>query len=302
MNDDNLDENKNENILESHLDNLTGTVLEPIRYTEINDDFNLATSVNKPSILYENFEENNKNIQINNINEDNNNNPNQKQPKKYPSKLYMNQTNNNNSKKNKYRFKIIFIGESSVGKTSIINRFLKNFFVENYECTISTELKTKILELDKNNQAELEIWDTAGEERFSKITKQFYKDSYGAFIIYDITNRESFKRIENWIKDINESASKDIIIGIVGNKNDIKKNRQIEYEEGENYSNNHNALFFEVSAKNGNNIDAAFQQMAYKIFEKVQQGSFNDIIDRVNGRDSIKINHKNKNKKNKCCS
>ena len=135
-----------------------------------------------------------------------------------------------------------------------------------------------------------------------KITKQFYKDSYGAFIIYDITNRESFKRIENWIKDINESASKDIIIGIVGNKNDIKKNRQIEYEEGENYSNNHNALFFEVSAKNGNNIDAAFQQMAYKIFEKVQQGSFNDIIDRVNGRDSIKINHKNKNKKNKCCS
>ena len=246
MNDDNLDENKNENILESHLDNLTGTVLEPIRYTEINDDFNLATSVNKPSILYENFEENNKNIQINNINEDNNNNPNQKQPKKYPSKLYMNQTNNNNTKKNKYRFKIIFIGESSVGKTSIINRFLKNFFVENYECTISTELKTKILELDKNNQAELEIWDTAGEERFSKITKQFYKDSYGAFIIYDITNRESFKRIENWIKDINESASKDIIIGIVGNKN--------------------------------------------------------DIIDRVNGRDSIKINHKNKNKKNKCCS
>ena len=249
MNDDNLDENKNENILESHLDNLTGTVLEPIRYTEINDDFNLATSVNKPSILYENFEENNKNIQINNINEDNNNNPNQKQPKKYPSKLYMNQTNNNNTKKNKYRFKIIFIGESSVGKTSIINRFLKNFFVENYECTISTELKTKILELDKNNQAELEIWDTAGEERFSKITKQFYKDSYGAFIIYDITNRESFKRIENWIKDINESASKDIIIGIVGNKNDIKKNRQIEYEEGENYSNNHNALFLKLVLK-----------------------------------------------------
>ncbi len=304
MKDDNLDENNKENILESNFENLQASNIESNRYTEIPDDFALGATMNKPSILYENFEDNNMNSQINkinNINDNNNNNTEQKKSmtnqKKPPSKLYMNQTNIINNNINKLKFKIIFIGESSVGKTSIINRFLKDIFFENYECTISAEQKKKILKLDKNNVAELEIWDTAGEERFRTITKQFYQDAYGAFIIYDITNRESYKRIENWIKDINQSAPTDIVIGIVGNKNDIKNKRVIEYEEAESYSNENNALFFEVSAKNGNNIDAAFQQMAYKIFEKVQKGGFIDIRIRENGRNSIRLHEKKKKKK-----
>ena len=309
--DDNLDDNIKENILESNFDNLFQSNLESNRYTEINDEFPFNVTINKPSILYENVEDNNNNLQINknnNINDNNNNknDPNQKKDitnqKKIPKKIYMNQTNINNNKK-KLKFKITFIGESSVGKTSIITRFLQNIFFENYECTIVAEEKKKILNLDNNNLAELQIWDTAGEERFRTITKQFYKDAYGAFVIYDITNKESFTKIEHWIKDINDSAPKDIVIGIVGNKNDIKNKRVVEYEEGENYSNKINALFFEVSAQNGNNVDAAFQQMAYKIYEKVQKGCFNDIIIRESSRESIKLNHKvnKKKKKPKCC-
>ncbi len=310
MKDDNLDENNKENILESNFENLQASNIESNRYTEIPDDFALGATMNKPSILYENFEDNNMNSQINkinNINDNNNNNTEQKKSmtnqKKPPSKLYMNQTNIINNNINKLKFKIIFIGESSVGKTSIITRFLQNIFFENYECTIVAEEKKKILNLDNNNLAELQIWDTAGEERFRTITKQFYKDAYGAFVIYDITNKESFTKIEHWIKDINDSAPKDIVIGIVGNKNDIKNKRVVEYEEGENYSNKINALFFEVSAQNGNNVDAAFQQMAYKIYEKVQKGCFNDIIIRESSRESIKLNHKvvKKKKKPKCC-
>ena len=140
MKDDNLDENNKENILESNFENLQASNIESNRYTEIPDDFALGATMNKPSILYGNFEDNNMNLQINKINNINSI-TNQKKP---PSKLYMNQTNIINNNINKLKFKIIFIGESSVGKTSIINRFLKDIFFENYECTISAEQKKNI--------------------------------------------------------------------------------------------------------------------------------------------------------------
>ena len=152
MNDDNLDENNKENILESNVDNLQASNIESNRYTEIPDDFAFGTTLNKQSsILYENFGDNNTNLQINktnNINDNNDNNNTQQKSnirdqKKHPSKIYMNQTNSINNNINKLKFKIIFIGESSVGKTSIINRFLKDIFFENYECTISAEQKKK---------------------------------------------------------------------------------------------------------------------------------------------------------------
>ena len=164
-------------------------------------------------------------------------------------------------------FKIIIIGDQSVGKTSILSRFTDNTFSKEYQCTISVENKCKNLRIDENNTAQLQLWDTAGEEKFRTVTKTYYHDSHGALITYSIDDRESFNKLESWIKDLKEVAPDDCVIMIVGNKSDLNQYRKVEFDEGKNFAQKYNALFFEVSAKNGSNVALVFEQLAFKIFQ-----------------------------------
>ena len=169
-------------------------------------------------------------------------------------------------------YKIIIIGDQSVGKTSILSRFTDNTFSKEYQCTISVENKCKNLRIDENNIAQLQLWDTAGEEKFRTVTKTYYHDSHGALITYSIDDRESFNKLESWIKDLKDVAPEDCVIMIVGNKSDLNQYRKVQFDEGKNFADKFNAMFSEVSAKNGSNVALVFEQLAFKIFQ-VQNNS-----------------------------
>lgn len=138
--------------------------------------------------------------------------------------------------------KLIIVGDSGVGKTNILTRYTKNIFNQDSKTTIGVEFGTKVLSIN-NHKIKLQIWDTAGQERYKAVTVAYYKGSKGAFIVYDVTNRNSFNSLENWISDIRKNGDKDTSIIIVGNKTDLG-NREISYEEGKKFAEMYSIYFF----------------------------------------------------------
>ena len=146
------------------------------------------------------------------------NSSNIKEPESYLDlSKYSSSQSNMNKNINSYNFKVILLGDSSVGKTSIFTRFLEGKFDENYKCTIGTEYKLHSIYPDLNTEVNLHVWDTAGSEKYKSITKQYYRDAHGIILIYDIANRKSFNNLNNWIEDIKNNSIKDFQIVIVGN-------------------------------------------------------------------------------------
>ena len=189
--------------------------------------------------------------------------------------------------KNFINLKLILVGDVSVGKTSIIGRYIDNKYKENYECTIQAEQRTKIIEEDSNTFIRLNVWDTAGQEKYRAITRQYYNNCDGAFIIFDLTKRNTFECIPNWIKEINEYGNKDAIIMILGNKLDLIAEREIPPNDIKNFVKN-NYLYYEVSAKNGNNIFLSFDKMKKLIMENRKEDTIQfDIKDRKSLRKSL---------------
>ena len=162
--------------------------------------------------------------------------------------------------------KIILLGDSAVGKTSIIGRYVNNSFDDTYKCTIQVEKTVKVLNEDENTSIRLNIWDTVGQEKYKALTRQYYHDSDGAFIVFDLTSRESFDNIKNWINDLKSYGSEDTNIIILGNKSDEKNKREISEEEIKDQLNN-DYIYLDVSAKTGNNISLAFDKLKKLIME-----------------------------------
>ncbi|KAJ5077774.1 ras-related protein rab-11a [Anaeramoeba ignava] len=191
-----------------------------------------------------------------------------------------------------YPFKAILIGNSAVGKTNILSRFHKNEFSLNTQTTIGVEFGSRILEI-KGKKIQLKVWDTAGQEIFRSITQSYYRGSNGAFIVYDITNEDSFNELENWIVEFQKNAQESAVPMIIGNKCDLEKDRKIPKEKGEKFAKKNKALFMETSAKDGTNIEEVFQMLATEIlnvFENKQQK-----------KDNININNPHSEKRRSCC-
>ena len=206
--------------------------------------------------------------------------------------------------------KIILLGDSAVGKTSIIGRYVNNSFDGTYKCTIQVEKTVKVLNEDENTSIRLNIWDTVGQEKYKALTRQYYHDSDGAFIVFDLTSRESFDNIKNWINDLKSYGSEDTNIIILGNKSDEKNKREISEEEIKNQLNN-DYIYLDVSAKTGNNISLAFDKLKKLIMEYLKIKEKKRKEDSINQRKSQKksINDeiikteipKNETKSNRCC-
>ena len=206
--------------------------------------------------------------------------------------------------------KIILLGDSAVGKTSIIGRYVNNSFDDTYNCTIQVETRVKVLNEDENTSIRLNIWDTVGQEKYKALTRQYYHDSDGAFIVFDLTSRESFDNIKNWINDLKSYGSEDTNIIILGNKSDEKNKREISEEEIKNQLNN-DYIYLDVSAKTGNNISLAFDKLKKLIMDYLKIKEKKRKEDSINQRKSQKkiINNeiikaeipKNETKSNKCC-
>ena len=162
------------------------------------------------------------------------------------------------------KFRLMLIGNSNVGKTSIIKRFCKNKFINSFISSVGIDFETKYVKIG-DKTINLQIWDTAGQERYKVLAKNYFNQSDGFIIVYDITDRKSFDDVANWIEQIKEYAGEYTKNIIVGNKLDLEKMRKVEKDEGKELAEKYGYIFFETSAQSGKNIDKAFDSLTKNI-------------------------------------
>ena len=201
-------------------------------------------------------------------------------------------------------FKIVLIGDTSVGKTNILSKYLSDEFDPESKATVGVEFGTKNFKIE-NNIVKVQIWDTAGQERYRSITNAYYKGAKGALLVYDITNKKSFDNLDRWISDLKINGDEKISIVLLGNKSDLESQRVISTEEGKNKAELFKFAFMETSALNGSNIEKAFDELIkevykdnHELFEKQAKVEMNDKgIDLEQGKSGENKN----NEKNWCC-
>ncbi|OQO09395.1 Ras-related protein Rab-6B [Cryoendolithus antarcticus] len=160
------------------------------------------------------------------------------------------------------KFKLVFLGEQSVGKTSLITRFMYDSFDSTYQATIGIDFLSKTMYLE-DRTVRLQLWDTAGQERFRSLIPSYIRDSSVAVVVYDITSRKSFEQTRKWVEDVRGERGSDVIIVLVGNKTDLgAERREVKAEEGEQEAKKQGCLFVETSAKVGHNVKGLFKKIA----------------------------------------
>ena len=166
--------------------------------------------------------------------------------------------------------KIVLIGDSGVGKTNILSRFINNEFSLTTQATVGVEFGSKIIKKGEK-LIKLQIWDTAGQERYKSITSAYYKGSKGAFVVYDISRKSTFDNVDKWIDELKNHGSEDVFIMLVGNKSDLKDKREISEEDVQKKAQLYNVAFCETSALEGKNIEYAFESLINEITKKVEK-------------------------------
>merc|ERR1712127_241012 len=160
------------------------------------------------------------------------------------------------------KFKLVFLGEQSVGKTSLITRFMYDSFDNTYQATIGIDFLSKTMYLE-DRTVRLQLWDTAGQERFRSLIPSYIRDSTVAVVVYDITNVNSFEQVTRWVEDVRAERGSDVIIVLVGNKTDLADKRHVSIDEGEKKAQELGvSLFIETSAKAGYNVKQLFRRIA----------------------------------------
>jgi len=168
-----------------------------------------------------------------------------------------------------YLFKLIVIGDSDTGKSCLLLRFSDNTFTDSFISTIGVDFKIRTINLS-GSAVKLQIWDTAGQERFRTITSSYYRGAHGIFIVYDITNRQSFMNVKNWIGEVDKYGSENVIRVIIGNKCDRAYDRQVSKEEGKQVADEFGYYFVETSAKDSTNVDNAFSNISQNIMNQTK--------------------------------
>mmetsp|Transcript_12359 Transcript_12359/g.39120 ORF Transcript_12359/g.39120 Transcript_12359/m.39120 type:complete len:211 (-) Transcript_12359:66-698(-) len=171
----------------------------------------------------------------------------------------------------KHLFKYIIVGDTACGKSCILLQFTDTRFHPVHDLTIGVEFGSRTVTID-NKQVKLQIWDTAGQEKFRSITRSYYRGAAGCLLVYDTTRKETFEHVTQWLEDCRKFSSRDISIMLIGNKCDLTDERQVTTEEAQAFADQHDISFMETSAKTAHNIDAAFLQTAQQIYDKVLQG------------------------------
>ena len=193
-------------------------------------------------------------------------------------------------KKKDLVFKILLLGDWSVGKTCFLMRYIENTFTDIHLSSIGIDYKLKNVTLENGDEAKIQIWDTAGQDRYKSITKSYVRGANGIILIFDVTNKKSFEGIQNWIKQIKDQVSSKVSVALVANKVDDKENREISADEGMKLAKENGYPYYEASAKEGINIEECFGDIIKQIAENYGNPEENE---------SRKL--ENKKKENKGC-
>ena len=190
-----------------------------------------------------------------------------------------------------FAFKVLLLGDSSVGKTCFLKRYTDDTFQDAYLSTIGFDFKFKSITLNNGKEVRVQLWDTAGQERFRTIAKSYYKGAHGIILMYDVTNRKTYDNIKKWLNQIRDETGNRISIILVANKIDCEELRQVTKEEGESLAKSCNLSIFEASAKDSINVKESFQFLAEKI---------NENISTIITQNATQLNNKKISKKS-CC-
>lgn len=162
------------------------------------------------------------------------------------------------------QFKLVLLGETAVGKSSVVLRFVKGQFQEYQEATIGAAFLTQTVCLD-DTTIKFEIWDTAGQERYHSLAPMYYRGAQAAIVVFDITSADSFTRAKSWVKELQKQANPNIVIALAGNKADLANKRTVEFQEAQDYADENGLLFMETSAKTALNVNEIFMAIAKKL-------------------------------------
>ena len=195
-----------------------------------------------------------------------------------------------------YLGKIILLGSAAVGKSNMMNRFLKGIFEETYLSTIGINCLDKKFNFD-GKKVKIKYFDTAGQERYDSLSSTVLRKADGAIFVYSITSRESFNKINFWITELTNKGNNSKVLMLIGNKSDLEEEREVSFQEGETKANEIGCPFMETSAKTGENIAICFEKASRILFLKTSEDDNNSSI--IPG--SFDLNNKNKKGKKGCC-
>jgi small GTP-binding protein len=201
--------------------------------------------------------------------------------------------------KEDFKLKIVVVGDSGVGKTNLIKRFISNEFSTNFKATIGVEFMSKTYRINKH-LFKVEIWDTAGQERYKSITAVYYKGAKGALLVYDTTSKISFNSIDKWMEEIRDKTANDIKLMIIGNKIDLKDYREVTTEEAIEKAKTLGVPVMETSALDATNVNKAFHDLLKEIYKDMKNKIKNIGNTSTDNKDGIQL-ETNEKKKSGCC-
>jgi len=196
-----------------------------------------------------------------------------------------------------FQYKILFLGDTEVGKTSLLIRYSDNKFENDGLPTLGVDLRNKYVQIE-NKKIRLDLWDTAGQERFLNITKNYFKGSHGIIFVCDVTKKKTYERLKIWIEDAKSNVSEKTEMIIAGNKIDLQ-NREVSKEELKNISDKYNIPFLETSAKTGEGVEEIFNTLIHNIFQKKDFGIYiHDEEENKSRKNSLALKKSDANDKN----
>ena len=178
----------------------------------------------------------------------------------------MNSTTTKSSEDYEFIFKVLLLGNSNVGKSSLFLRFVDDIWNDTFVPTIGVDFKIKTFDIDEK-KIKMQIWDTAGQERFKNIIASYYRGAHGILLLYDVTDKDSFKNLNNWLIEIEKNANKNVLKILIGNKTDLEDKRVISYNQGKEFADNYGLKFIETSAKKNLNVNEAFETLGRELMK-----------------------------------